>query len=189
MRRLFYAITLLVIMLPCIASAQDNVTLGKPWETFRGLPFGASESYVKELFPHIYCRSVKASVFNADKFCEDRNFRIGEVQVENIFEFLNDKLVKVRLSFRSEVYGYIKEVFIIKYGNPHHVRTEVIENKARIQYDNEILTWKGNDVYLMLNRYQPGNIDYSIATFLPASYAEKIIEDSEAKKKQAISGF
>ena len=170
-----------------ILAAATNFALGenKPWSKepkyFRGVPFGASEAEALNKIPSMgNCRNNET----LGRMCLDSGFKIGDVPfVKNTFVFYDDKLVSVNVNFKSKDYDFIKDVFIEKYGEPKEIEREKVKTEAGIEYENEILTWRGDIIEIHVEKYSR-NINNGIAIYSNINWLERLDKINKRKEER-----
>jgi len=175
----------LLFLTVVILTAATNFALGenKPWSKepkyFRGVPFGASEAEALNKIPSMgNCRNNET----LGRMCLDSGFKIGDVPfVKNTFVFYDDKLVSVNVNFKSKDYDYIKDVFIKKYGKPQKIESEKVKTEEGIEYENEILTWRGDIIELHVEKYSR-NINNGIVIYSNIGWLERLGEINKRKE-------
>lgn len=170
-----------------ILTAAANFALGgnKPWpkepKSFRGVPFGASEAEALNKIPSMgNCRNNET----LGRMCLDSGFTVGEVPfVKNTFVFYDDKLVSVNVNFKSKDYDFIKDVFIKNYGEPKKIERERVKTEGGIEYENEILTWRGDTIELHVEKYSR-NINTGIVIFSDIRWLKRLGEINKRKEER-----
>lgn len=163
-----------------------NASAAEPWsqepKMFRGIAFGSSLAETKSILGRY--NSQPAACDSGQCF---QRFYIGDIETSQWFTFRDDKLVKVRLSFPSDSFNTLRDIFIERYGEPTEHRTEEVKTKGGGSYADEILVWLGNSVEVNIRRYS-NSINDGGALVADRAWleAEKKAED-EAKKKAAAS--
>ena len=177
----------LLFLTVVILTAATNFALGenKPWpkepKSFRGVPFGASEAEALYKIPSMgNCRNNET----LGRMCLDSGFKIGDVPfVKNTFVFYDDKLVSVNVNFKSKDYDFIKDVFIEKYGEPKEIEREKVKTEAGIEYENEILTWRGDIIEIHVEKYSR-NINNGIAIYSNINWLERLDKINKRKEER-----
>jgi len=177
----------LLFLTVVILTAATNFALGenKPWSKepkyFRGVPFGASEAEALNKIPSMgNCRNNET----LGRMCLDSGFKIGDVPfVKNTFVFYDDKLVSVNVNFKSKDYDFIKDVFIKKYGEPIEIEREKVKTEAGIEYENEILTWRGDIIEIHVEKYSR-NINNGIAIYSNINWLERLDKINKRKEER-----
>ena len=177
----------LLFLTVVILTAATNFALGenKPWSKepkyFRGVPFGASEAEALNKIPSMgNCRNNET----LGRMCLDSGFKVGVVPfVKNTFVFYDDKLVSVNVNFKSKDYDFIKDVFIEKYGEPKEIEREKVKTEAGIEYENEILTWRGDIIEILVEKYSR-NINNGIAIYSNINWLERLDKINKRKEER-----
>jgi len=177
----------LLFLTVVILTAATNFALGenKPWSKepkyFRGVPFGASEAEALNKIPSMgNCRNNET----LGRMCLDSGFKIGDVPfVKNTFVFYDDKLVSVNVNFKSKDYDFIKDVFIEKYGEPKEIEREKVKTEGGIEYENEILTWRGDIIEIHVEKYSR-NINNGIAIYSNINWLERLDKINKRKEER-----
>jgi len=177
----------LLFLTVVILTAATNFALGenKPWSKepkyFRGVPFGASEAEALNKIPSMgNCRNNET----LGRMCLDSGFKIGDVPfVKNTFVFYDDKLVSVNVNFKSKDYDFIKDVFIEKYGEPKEIEREKVKTEGGIEYENEILTWRGDIIEIHVEKYSR-NINNGIAIYSNIKWLERLDKINKRKEER-----
>lgn len=125
-------------------------------DSYRGVPFGASEARAREIIKFESCEATPA-YFGllaklATRMCVS-SFLVGTVKVQDFFHFRKDALVTVHMTFRSNDFENLRGVFIEKYGKPTRDQREILQNRFGAKFENETLTWAGPNVTVTLNRF------------------------------------
>ena len=116
--------------------------------------------------------------------CLDSGFKIGDVPfVKNTFVFYDDKLVSVNVNFKSKDYDFIKDVFIEKYGEPKEIEREKVKTEGGIEYENEILTWRGDIIEIHVEKYSR-NINNGIAIYSNINWLERLDKINKRKEER-----
>lgn len=140
-----------------------------------------------------YGQKVRRNYKLSSETCKSFGF-IGGVGVEEFWLFKNDAnyengaLVTVSLSFRSSAYADLRDVFIDKFGPPHHVQIGTLKTRMNVEVENETLMWKGVNVFVSLSRYDD-KITEGGAVFAPIAYLEESVKKRAEEKKKAKDAF
>lgn len=141
------AVIVFTLLLPLLSSPQQTQTQ-QVWDkepnSFRDVPFGAAKQTAKETIKNMRC------VVNE---CDSVFILAEGVRAETHWTFQEDKLEQVLMTFPSEHYNFIKEVFVKKYGPPSTVKTQEIQNQYGAKFQDESLYWTGRVISVALNRY------------------------------------
>jgi hypothetical protein len=151
---------------------------------FRGLQFpGALKADVaKKLSPSRGTCQPKPSA------CLDQwGFSLGGVTLTTLYQFKDDKLVLVYLSFPAESFDKIKEIFVERYGPPTATEKKPVRTKMGVEYENEVTLWVGDIVDIQFNRFGSTVNDSTVYLLDKAWKAEQDKAEQDAKKKAATS--
>jgi len=170
-----------------ILAAATNFALGEntPWpkepKYFRGVPCGASEGEALNKIPSMgNCRNNE----NLGRMCLDSGFKIDNVPfVKNTFVFYDDKLVSVNFNFKSKDYDFIKDVFFKKYGDPNKIESKKVKTEGGMEYENEIITWRGDIIELHVEKYSR-NINDGIAIYSNIRWLERLGMINKGKEER-----
>lgn len=77
---------------------------------------------------------------------------IGGQTVTAMLDFRDGGFYSVYLRFGSSRFGVLKPVFVERYGEPTQRRSQMVLN-IEAKFENEILEWSGEKVYIRLQRY------------------------------------
>lgn len=135
---------------------------------FRGIPFGTSE------------RDVASTLKLNDYSCLDaegqrsciHHTSIGEVKVMEVYQFDEDQLVQVFLSFKSPQYSLLREEFTKLYGKPAEVWTEDYETIGGGKSTTEMLEWRGEKMVVHVEQFGP-SLHEGIAVVATREWFEK----------------
>jgi hypothetical protein len=131
---------------------------GLAWEEppdFRGVKWGSSFEELSRVFPGV---SEIEEVGNV-KFYSVSSQQIANIYVDYLFGFLNDKFGFVRLSFRSNDFEPLRDIFVSRYGRAHSTSTEVLRNAMGTKFLNSILNWNGATLTIILQKYESTIMD------------------------------
>jgi hypothetical protein len=132
-------------------SAQTDSVPGKPHFELRGEHFGDAQPKPK-FFGSVHCQESKS--VPGDAFCyASSNDPIAGVGVSDIHSYMDGKLYGVMLSFGSDNYSKIVDVFTAKYGSPDTTYTEAVHTAMNAQYLNEIARWSFFDGDMDIKKY------------------------------------
>ncbi|MEA2464615.1 MAG: hypothetical protein QOJ98_2362, partial [Acidobacteriota bacterium] len=131
---------LTTILMLCSLPAVAQTWTQEP-AAFRKVPFGANEAAVRMAFEPESCFPAAQT---GERRCSDGPPRnIGPVTTNETYVLANDSFVAAQLRFASGDYGYLHDVFVEKYGEPHDRETGIVTNLAGATFENETLTWLG----------------------------------------------
>lgn len=147
--------TLLVISVLALslhANAADPPAWPKEPKDFRGVPFGASEKDVVSALK--LDQAVACLEIEEQRSCIHHG-TIGEVKAMELYQFEDDRLVQVHISFKAPQYESLRDLFIARYGPPAESWTEPFETVGGASATNEILEWRGETMILQMEKFGP----------------------------------
>lgn len=115
-------------------------------------------------------------------------FEVGPVQVEDQITFLNDSLAAASMSFDTDHYEKMREIFIDKYGPPTSRESKEVQNRMGATFQQEELEWKGKTTTVSLNRYG-SKLTQGAAYLLTNAYRDHVQATAEAEKKKGSKAF
>lgn len=152
-----------------------NRVSNAPWGDFKGIPFGAPVGIARDKINGLDC-------YENEEYAECNNVvsSIGKAEIESSSMTFNKYgLVSVYLKFKSDDYGYLKSLFVVKYGKPNSAKANVVQNRMGAKYGNQLLEWDDGKVSLVLEKY--GNtIEDGMIYFI----TNKEIKRREAENKK-----
>jgi len=123
---------LLVVFLACKSGkpavpaeeAAANVTSG-PADAYRGVKWGASESEAERIVRFSECKDQEPDPLlkQPRRYCTS-TFKLGEVQVEDEFDFLAGRFLSGDGTFPGEDFDSVRDAFVAKYGRPQDHRSD-----------------------------------------------------------------
>jgi hypothetical protein len=119
---------------------------------FRGIPWGASMEVVQEKSPGLYCID-SARRNRSDAGTCAGQLAIGPTTPKVVVRFRSGGMDAVFLSFPTRDFATLRPIFVERYGEPTSTRTEELQNRMGAKFENEILEWSGEKVYILLQRY------------------------------------
>ena len=163
-----------------------SLTFAENLDSFRGVPFGASEAEAREKIPGLKCFD---DSLNKVRQCWEMFFRIGEMTIgKPIMIFRNDKLVSANMEFTPATYQYLKDVFIKKYGNPSNIIEEMVKTKMGAEFKNERTQWHGERVFLEMWKYKD-TLKRGMAIYVTVEGISTMKKENEKSKEKAIKDF
>jgi hypothetical protein len=141
-------------------------------KAFRGIAFGASERDVAstlKLDAAVMCLDM-----DEQRSCIHHT-SIGEVKVMEIYQFEEDRLVQVFLSFKSPQYSLLLEEFTKLYGKPAERWTEPYETVGG-KHTTEILEWRGDRMVVHVEQFG-ASLHEGIAVVATREWFEKSESD------------
>ena len=110
---------------------------------FRDIPWGSPPAVAKEKLPDLSCAGRCSG-----------HLTIGQVRVFTMIEFeTGGGMDAVSLSFPSSNFYEIKVAFVERYGEPTARRTSIVQNRMGAKFQNEILEWQGQKIFIKLEQY------------------------------------
>ena len=115
-------------------------------------------------------------------------------------EIIKDKKVDVRLffggdppkldmivmSFSSHFYTILKDALIEKYGQPHEVKKELLQNRMGAVFESEIATWKLKEGKIRIKKYGD-TIEKGSIQMISPEFSKGVQQEKE--KRKALPGF
>jgi len=96
------------------------------------------------------------------------------------------KLDLIFMSFNSDSYQVLKDALTEKYGQPHEVKKELLQNRMGAVFESEIATWKLKEGKIRIKKYgdtiEEGTVDIYSSEFSKGVQQEK-------EKRKALPGF
>ncbi len=192
MRKLF-ALALAVWATATIATpaspTKNAPTDGKEPRSIRGVAWGATKAEAESIL-HFNAESCYASILDENEVTCGEDFKLGEVDATAQYTFHHDRMTQVKLSYAPGDMGFVREVFIEKYGPPTTMTNPVLQNSMGARYGDTATLWKFPNVEIEMHMYGM-TIDRGV-TFITdlrwerAQRARK--EDSKAKAADALDG-
>ncbi|HEX6100463.1 MAG TPA: hypothetical protein VF432_29380 [Thermoanaerobaculia bacterium] len=136
-------------------------------KAFRGVPFGASE---EEVASTLKLSAVSCLDMDGQRSCIHHT-SLGEVKVMEVYQFDEDRLVQVFLSFKSPQYSLLREEFIKLYGKPTEIWTEPYETVGG-KHRTEMLEWRGDKMIVRVEQFGP-SLHEGIAVVATREWFEK----------------
>jgi hypothetical protein len=173
-------ITMFFVVLSLVAKARADWPL-EPKE-FRGIPFpGASKAEVTKKFAidDRFCQSTS---------CLDENFALADVPIQTLFDFANDKLVQIFMSFSSSAFQKVKAIFVERYGPPTTTQTSTVRTRGGVEYQNETVIWLGTAVEVHVVKYGT-TVEDGAVLFLDRIRRDEETKAGEQARKKAAASF
>lgn len=161
-----------------VFSALLFLTAGWPQEpkAFRGIPFGASEEDVVsklKLDQTIACLEIEEH-----RSCIQHT-SLGGVKVMEIYQFDEDRLVQVFLSFKSPQYSLLRDELTKLYGKPTETWTEPYETVGGGDHTTEMLEWRGDRMVVHVEQFS-ASLHEGIAVIATRDWFDKSSEPPPA---------
>jgi hypothetical protein len=157
---------------PASAMAQKRVRFD-----FRGVRLGAE----KAAFDNLYsCTAIEG--LTTDQTCWEDG-KVGGVDVEITYEFLNGKFTGLALTFDPDDYEQVLASYKAKFGPAYSILASTVKTHSGARYQNQTAIWRTDSGRLSVSRYGP-RVDKGVASiFSPAGLLEKARRKREAAKK------
>jgi hypothetical protein len=183
-------VLLLFLALPAVPVATPTPTPawnGEP-DAYKKVPLGLPYSEMAGRVLLTGCRPNTHDHESGTRTCEGNGFQSNGVSVDDVFVFEDDVFVGVTMSFASDDYERLREVFQVKYGEPPRLETTRITTRGGTRYDNETLNWDGRKVSVSLQRYGD-SLERGSATLFLNSYVEAEEKKRQEKLKKDADAF
>lgn len=115
-------------------------------------------------------------------------FSIDTVRITDAFSFDRDAFAAAQMEFDSDAYGFLKDIFIEKYGQPHKLESTTFKTLGGLEAQNESLAWTGARVVIQLSRYGD-SITRGSATISTTAHIKILAEREERTKKNGAGAF
>jgi hypothetical protein len=156
--------------------------------TFRGLGWGTTESDLELLLGLDKYSCQDMTVFRSGERWCGSDFDMGDVRATSNFVYVQGKLVQVFLSYDPSQYGFVRSVFVAKYGSPSATTIVPTRTRAGVEYDNDTTIWDFPNVVIEMHKYG-STIERGAAYLTTKSWiADKKRKEAESKKK-ALDSF
>lgn len=162
-----------LVALSFAANAADPPAWLKEPKDFGGLPFGASE---KEVASKLKLDAAVACLLIEEQRSCIHHGTIGDVKVMEIYQFEDDRLVQVHISFKPPQFQSLRDLFVERYGDPTETWTEPFETVGGGSATNEILEWRGDRMILQMEKFGP-SLHESLALIATRQWYDKTAED------------
>jgi hypothetical protein len=173
------SILLLAGTIPACAQTGERIpTWTQEPDGFKGVKFGSTEAEAKTATSiPLRCLSVKS-----ERACM-MVVPVGSFNMEVLLQFVADKFTKAVGTFPSDSFSDVRDIFFEKYGKPHNVTEETLQNGMGAQFHQEHYGWRGKLCLITLSKYgsSPDEGLFSLSPIDTVDAEEKARE--EAKKK------
>ncbi len=173
----------LAIALPAIPT--PGPAWGKEPTVYKKVPFGMPYAEMEGRILLTGCHPSSRDHESGKRTCEGNGFQSNGVSVDDVFLFQDDVFVGVTMSFDSDDYERLRDVFVAKYGEPGRLETTRVTTRAGTRFDNETMNWDGRRVSVSLQRYGESLEKGSAAIFLNSYLEQQEKERQERLKKDA----
>jgi hypothetical protein len=185
---------LLFLLLTGAAAATPTATPTRlpAWDrepaAYRKVPIGTAYADMQGRILLTRCRPDSKDHEQGERTCESSGFQSNGASVDDVFFFQDDVFVGVTMSFVSDDYERLREVFLAKYGEPTRLETTRISTRTGTRFDNETLNWDGGKVSVSLQRYGE-SLENGSATLFLNSYLEEQEKQRREKLKRDADAF
>ncbi len=152
-------VAVLAVLMLCVWADASAQTWPQEPTAFKGVPFGASRKEAAAIAPRgnlDVCIYSPPPVLPNGKKCGgplDSMRGLGPARVSETFTFdAGDHFVRAEMLFESGQFAEVREIYLAKFGEPSERKSERVLSSG-VQFDNEILTWKGAKVTVELRQY------------------------------------
>jgi len=153
-------------------------------DNFKSVKFLDSTDAAKEHVPAIECMTPMAGLSHGR--CVLMIDLPGARQGLKVhFIFINDKMRSVTGSFPSSSFSDVKDVFVEKYGKPTLDQTGEVQTGFGVKYQQEMMTWIGEKVTILLQKYSSTVNEGSVFIALVDDINQQI-RDKEAQKRSVL---
>jgi hypothetical protein len=177
------------LLLHLAAVATRTPTPAPAWEkeptVYKKIPLGLPYAEMEGRILLIRCRPNSRDHEPGQRTCEGNGLQVNGVPVDDVFVFQADIFVGVTMFFSSDDYERLREVFLIKYGEPSRLETTRVTTRTGTRFDNETLHWDGRKVTASLERYGDSLEKGSATIFLNSYLKEQEKERQDRLKKEA----
>lgn len=153
--------------------------------SYRGVQFGATGKEVRTALPGLECNQI----YTVAPFCADEFVIPDTATLHERFSFdSSGRLGQVDATFKTRDYEDLRRVYIEKFGPPTMTRAATIRNLMGASFPQEILTWVGSRITLILMN---GNeaVDTGYLSFTTSDFQREIQAQKDADAKKAAKKF
>ena len=147
-----FAIALLVVSDVAHAGDRQSPKWRQEPKDYRGIPFGASEADVAS---KLKLNAAVACLLMGEQRGCIHHTSIDDVKAMEVFQFEEDQLVQVFISFKADRYAKLRDLFIERYGQPAETWTEPYETVGGGDHTTEILEWHGDKMIVHIEQFGP----------------------------------
>jgi hypothetical protein len=181
--------TLLSLLLCFSPIGTRTPTPAPVWDkeptAYKKIPFGTPYAEFEGQILLTGCKPATRDHESGQRTCEGSGFQANGVSVDDVFLFQDDSFVGVSLFFAAEDYEKLREVFLVKYGEPARLETTRVTTRTGTRFDDEILHWDGRKVTVSLERYGDSLERGSATIFLNGYLEQQDRQRQERLKKEA----
>jgi hypothetical protein len=174
---------MLPLLLFCAALPAIPVpTPGPAWkqepDAYRKIPLGLPYAEMEGRILLTGCKPSSREHESGLRTCAGEGFETNGVAVQDVFVFQDDVFVGAVMSFASEDYEKLRDVFEFKYGEPMRLETTRVSTASGGRFDNETLNWDGRKASVALERYgdslEKGSASIFLNSYLEAREKERL---------------
>ena len=186
-------VTRILLLLSLLAGAAAPTPTPTPaWakepSAYRGVAFGTPYADFPGRLLLTGCHPSTTDHEPGQRTCESNGFQANGVAVEDVLFFQNDLFVGVSMSFESDDYEKLREVFVTKFGEPTHLETTRLSSRSGARFDNETMGWDGRKVAVSIERYGE-TLEKGSATMFLNSYLEQQEKERQERLKKDADSF
>ena len=122
-------------------------------DSFRGIPWKASEESVRLRWPELRCSTLEHAL-HWTRLCSTLDpITIEGIPVKPIVGFRSDEFGYVALSFDVAHFSTVERLFVERYGPPTRQEQEPMPSPTGTTVTNELRYWVGPKVSITLQKY------------------------------------
>jgi len=172
---------------PALPSPTPTPSWDEP-SAYKKIPFGLPYAEMEGRILLTGCRPSTREHESGRRTCDGNGFQANGAAVEDVFFFQDDLFVGVALTFASDDYERLRDVFQLKYGEPSRLETTRITTREGTRFDNETLNWDGRKASVSIQRYGD-SLDKGAASIFLNSYLEAREKERLEKLKKDADAF
>ena len=185
--------TRILLFLSILAGAATPTPTPAPvWakepSAYRGVSFGTPYADFPGRLLLTGCHPSTTDHEPGQRTCESSGFQANGVAVEDVLYFHNDLFVGVSMSFDSDDYEKLREVFALKFGEPSRLETTRLSSRSGTRFDDETMSWDGRRVTVSIDRYGE-SLEKGSATMFLNSYLEQQEKERQERLKKDADAF
>jgi hypothetical protein len=152
------------------------VKVGPDPESFRGIPWRASEDETKKIYAakgeYLSCAGTSS------RACWESNASIGPVPARITYSFKDDQFTHALITFKPDDYPTLRKIFIERYGKPTTETDEPYQTKGGVKTTNPIARWIGQRIWIEIRGYG-GKITEGRASLILKEEIDKGVRERE----------
>jgi hypothetical protein len=176
---------LLHLALPPIPAPTPTPAWEQEPTAYKKIPLGLPYADMEGRILLTGCQPSSREHESGRRTCDGEGFQSNGVAIDDVFVFQDDVFVGVTMSFASEDYERLRDVFQVKYGEPSRLETTRVATRPGARFDNETLNWDGRKASVSLERYGDSLEKGSASIFLNSYLEAREKERQERLKKDA----